>query len=157
MGKLTVGLHNNQQPANEWYNSECMLLLHGAHVSLCCFHSIVCLTQAKKKTNKKRIDIIEYCSDSKSITDSLLILLSYLTGTALRVTIILKTYVQTDSILYGQICVHKIFLLFDVAGVRVVTQKRLWMLWGCPSLHLLAHDLWLCLWIGRLLWWFPCS
>lgn len=82
-----------------------MLLLHGAHVNLCCFHSIVCLTQTKK-TNKKRIDIIEYCSDSKSITDSLLILLSYLTGTALRVTIILKTYVQTDSILYGQICVH---------------------------------------------------
>lgn len=83
-----------------------MLLLHRAHVNLCCFHSIVCLTQAKKKTKQNPELIRIYCSDSKSITDSLLILLSYLTGTAVRVTIILKTYVQTDSMLYGQICVH---------------------------------------------------
>lgn len=82
-----------------------------------------------------------YCSDSKSITDfsyrfdSLLILLSYLTGTALRVTIILKTYMYklTPYYMVKYVCILKIFLLFDVASVRVVTQKRLWMLWGCPS------------------------
>lgn len=47
-------------------------------------------------------------------------------------------YKLTACYMVKYVCILKIFLLFDVASVRVVTQKRLWMLWGCPSLHLLV-------------------
>lgn len=47
-------------------------------------------------------------------------------------------YKLTACYMVKYVCILKIFLLFDVASVRVVTQKRLWRLWGCPSLHLLV-------------------